>query len=85
MRMQEGATIKMKEGFGLFDQFRLWCPYVSPFDPCPPIRVKSFVVPPNMFIQFQPEGLPQFSPSEALRSGTLWPALFSPYPNKAAT
>jgi spore coat protein JA len=28
---------------------------------------------------FQPPNLPQFSPQEALRKGTLWPILFSPY------
>lgn len=66
----------------MFDQVRLWYPYVSPFDPCPPIRVKSFIVAPNQFIHFQPEGLPQFTLSEALRLGTLWPALFSPYPGR---
>jgi len=62
------------------NQARYWHPFIGPFDPCPPVRVKSYVVAPNLFIPFQPPGLPQFSPAEALRLGTLWPALFSPYP-----
>jgi hypothetical protein len=27
----------------------------------------------------QPPNLPQYSPREALRKGTLWPALYFPY------
>ncbi|MGG0667308.1 spore coat associated protein CotJA [Sporosarcina koreensis] len=50
-------------------------PYNSPLDPCPPIRVKTFVLPPQLFIGFQPPGLPQFTPEQALRHGTLWPIL----------
>lgn len=65
-------------------QTRVYFPYVSPFDPCPPIRVKTYQVPPQLFIGFQPENLPQFSPMEALKRGTLWPALYSPY-NPAAS
>ncbi|WP_135549064.1 spore coat associated protein CotJA [Paenibacillus cymbidii] len=61
------------------NQVRYYEPFVGPFDPCPPIRVKSYVTPPNLFITFQPPGWPQFPPHEALRAGTLWPALFSPY------
>lgn len=64
----------------MFDQVRYWHPYVSPFDPCPPITVKSYVVPPNLFVNFQSPGLPQNSPQVALRSGTLWPLFYSPYP-----
>ncbi|WP_436710705.1 spore coat associated protein CotJA [Brevibacillus formosus] len=43
------------------------------------MRVKTYQVPPQLFMQFQPENLPQYSPMEALKLGTLWPALFSPY------
>ncbi|BCU82604.1 hypothetical protein JIR001_23870 [Polycladomyces abyssicola] len=60
-------------------QERYWQPYVSPFDPCHPIRVKKYVVPPNQYIPFQPPNLPQFPPEMALRRGTLWPLLYSPY------
>jgi spore coat protein JA len=60
-------------------QERFWYPFVSPYDPCPPIRVKRYVVPPNQFLGFQPPNLPQFPPAQALIKGTLWPALFSPY------
>lgn len=64
----------------MIDQVRFYYPYVSPFDPCPPMRVKSYVVPPNLFVPFQPANLPQNTPHEALRLGTLWPLFFSPYP-----
>ncbi|MDO7908476.1 spore coat associated protein CotJA [Paenibacillus sp. JX-17] len=64
-------------------QFREYAPFVGPFDPCPPIRIKTYNVPPNLFVRFQPPGLPQFSPQEALRLGTLWPAFYSPYPAPA--
>ncbi|HEX7056567.1 MAG TPA: spore coat associated protein CotJA [Bacilli bacterium] len=65
-----------------FSQERVYYPFIGPFDPCPPIREKSYVVPPNQFVVYQPAGLPQFSPAEALRSGTLWPLFFSPYAGK---
>ncbi|WP_273850076.1 spore coat associated protein CotJA [Guptibacillus spartinae] len=55
-------------------------PYVSPFDPCPPIRVKSYSTPPNLYMGFQPPGLEQYSAREALQKGTLWKAFYDPYP-----
>jgi len=64
------------------NQVREWYPFVGPFDPCPPMRVKYYVVPPNLFIPFQPPNLPQFPLAEALRRGTLWPALYSPYESR---
>lgn len=60
-------------------QIRAYRPYVGPFDPCPPQLVKTYVVPPNLFLGFQPPNLPQFPPAEALKHGVLWPILFSPY------
>ncbi|MFD1957546.1 spore coat associated protein CotJA [Paenibacillus thailandensis] len=63
-------------------QLRFWKPIIGPFDPCPPIKVKSYVVPPNQYMDFQPPDLPQFSLPEALKLGTLWPALYSPYQSK---
>ncbi|MBW5447793.1 spore coat associated protein CotJA [Cohnella sp. CFH 77786] len=60
-------------------QWREWYPYVSPNDPCPPIRVKRYIVAPNQYIPYQPMNLPQFPLDEALYRGTLWPALYSPY------
>lgn len=60
---------------------RCFYPYISPFDPCPPMRVKTFVTPPNLFIPFQPPNLPQFAPKVALCKGTLWPIFFDPYFN----
>ena len=70
-----------KEVLKLFTQRKTYMPYVSPFDPCPPIRVKTYETPPNLYLGFQPYGLPQYSPREALYHGTLWPALYSPYTN----
>ncbi|TQR20392.1 spore coat associated protein CotJA [Psychrobacillus vulpis] len=49
-------------------------PYVSPRDPCPPILVKTFVLPPQLFTNFQKPGLPQYSPEQALKHGSLWPS-----------
>jgi spore coat protein JA len=69
----------------LREQTRVWFPYVSPHDPCPPITEKTYQVPPNVTMPVQPPGLPQFSPYEAIKLGTLWPAYYSPYtptPNK---
>ncbi|MGE5705057.1 MAG: spore coat associated protein CotJA [Clostridia bacterium] len=63
-------------------QERFYAPYVSPYDPCPPQRVKSYLIPPNLVIGFQPPNLPQYSTQEALQIGTLWPAFFSPYPGR---
>lgn len=65
------------------DQVRYYHPFVSPFDPCPPIRVKSYSTPPQLFIPFQPPNLPQFKPFDALKYGTLWPMLYSPYNSKS--
>lgn len=55
-------------------------PYVSPFDPCQPIRVKTYETPPELYLGFQAYDLQQYSPHTALHRGTLWPALFDPYP-----
>jgi len=66
------------------NQVREWYPFIGPFDPCPPMRVKTYVVPPNQFITFQPPNWPQFPLQEALRRGTLWPALFSPYESRCS-
>lgn len=44
--------------------------------------VKSFAIPPQLYMGFQPSGLAQYkTPKEALKHGTLWPQLFGPYPN----
>jgi spore coat protein JA len=64
------------------NEIKVYYPYISPFDPCPPQRVKAYSTPPELYMNFQPPGLPQYSPYEALRSGTLWPALYSPYESK---
>ncbi|WP_251555249.1 spore coat associated protein CotJA [Neobacillus muris] len=56
--------------------FKTYRPYVSPFDPCKPILEKAYSTPPNLYMGFQPPNLPQFTPMEALRAGTLWKPLF---------
>ncbi|UNO50740.1 spore coat associated protein CotJA [Alicyclobacillus acidoterrestris] len=53
-------------------------PFLSPFQPCPALP-KAFIVPPNQYITFQPSGLEQFSSTDALKHGTLWAPLYSPY------
>ncbi|RDI42961.1 spore coat associated protein CotJA [Falsibacillus pallidus] len=60
-------------------RYKSYSPYVSPFDPCPPIRVKTYSTPPNLYMGFQPNNLQQFTPQEALRAGTLWKAFYDPY------
>ncbi|NHM29093.1 spore coat associated protein CotJA [Neobacillus terrae] len=54
-------------------------PYISPFDPCPPIQTKTYSTPPHLYMGFQPLNLEQFTPAEALRAGTLWKPFFDPY------
>lgn len=63
----------------MFAQERVYHPFIGPCDPCEPRREKTFVIPANQFIPFQPMNLPQFPPHEALCKGTLWPLLYSPY------
>jgi spore coat protein JA len=59
--------------------YKSYEPYASPFDPCPPIKVKTYSTPPNLYMGFQPLGLPQFSPKEAIKRGTLWKPFYDPY------
>ncbi|WP_442594599.1 spore coat associated protein CotJA [Neobacillus sp. D3-1R] len=65
----------------MFTHHKTYNPYVSPFDPCKPILVKTYSTPPNLYVGFQPPNLPQFSPQEALRAGTLWKPFYDPYYN----
>jgi len=66
----------------MFSQEKVWYPFIGPFDPCPPMKIKTFSTPPQLYITFQPMSLPQFSPMDALKHGTLWPMLYSPYESK---
>lgn len=59
--------------------YKSYKPFVSPFDPCPPILEKTYSTPPHLYMGFQPPNLPQFSPFEALKKGTLWRPLYDPY------
>lgn len=68
----------------LNSELRSYKPFVGPFDPCPPMLCKTYVVPPNQYVVFQPADLPQYSLQEALRLGTLWPAFYSPYTSRRA-
>lgn len=56
-------------------------PYISPFDPCHPIKVKTYETPPQLYLGFQPYNLPQYPLRKALKRGSLWPALYAPYTN----
>jgi spore coat protein JA len=64
------------------NEVKFYHPYISPNDPCPPQGVKAYNTAINLYVTFQPPGLPQFSPYEALKFGTLWPSLYSPYESK---
>ncbi|RYM05377.1 spore coat associated protein CotJA [Sporolactobacillus sp. THM7-7] len=60
--------------------YRKWFqPYVSPFDPCPPLGPVPYETPAQLYLGFQRPGMPQFSPFQSLSHGTLWPALYTPY------
>ncbi|NDI35916.1 spore coat associated protein CotJA [Chengkuizengella sediminis] len=65
----------------MYTQTKRYYPYISPFDPCPPIRVKTYSTPPELYVGFQRMNMPQYNPSEALNRGTLWPIFYSPYPD----
>jgi spore coat protein JA len=75
------AHFHQKGGWVMSQTRKKYRPFVSPFDPCPPLLVKTYETPPQLYLGFQPPDLPQFSPSEALRHGTLWPDLYAPYTN----
>lgn len=82
-RPQQLSKSACKGGIDLnFTQEKTYTPFIGPFDPCPPILTKTFSTPPQLYMRFQPPNLPQFSPQEALRHGTLWPALYSPYESR---
>ena len=65
----------------MYTRVKCYYPFVSPFDPCRPMRIKYYSTPPQLYIQFQPYGLPQYPPKVALKRGTLWPAFYDPYQN----
>ncbi len=60
-------------------QMKTYSPFVGPFDPCPPMKIRVYSTPPQLYLGVQPPGQPQYSLPEALLQGTLWPALYSPY------
>ncbi|MBO8176633.1 spore coat associated protein CotJA [Aeribacillus pallidus] len=59
--------------------YKTYHPFVSPYDPCPSLGPRTYSTPPNLYIGFQPPNLPQYSPREALRKGTLWKVFYDPY------
>ncbi|UOY88483.1 spore coat associated protein CotJA [Bacillus glycinifermentans] len=71
----------MKHAQESFTRVKSYRPFHSVFDPCPPIGKRYYRTPPNLYLGFQPRGLPQFSPMEALQKGTLWPVFYDPYEN----
>jgi spore coat protein JA len=50
-----------------------------------PSKVKWMVSPLYLYMDFQPMHESQFSPAEALKHGTLWPAWCHPYPSHTVT
>ncbi|KKB37944.1 Polypeptide composition of the spore coat [Bacillus thermotolerans] len=69
----------MQKGMHMPSWYKTYHPYVSPMDPCPPITTKRYSTPPNLYLGFQPPGLEQFTPSAALKAGTLWKYFYDPY------
>lgn len=61
--------------------YRTYYPFISTFDPCIPIKEKIYSTPPHLYIGFQPPNLPQFTPAEALKAGTLWRDFYDPWYN----
>jgi spore coat protein JA len=59
--------------------FKVYETFVGPYDPCPPVRYKTYATAPNLYMNYQPMCMQQYNPNEALMKGTLWPALYSPY------
>lgn len=64
-----------------FSPLKSYVPRRGLFDPCPPLGRKYYSTPPNLYLGFQPPGLPQFSPQEALKKGTLWKVFYDYYDN----
>lgn len=58
---------------------KLYSTLVEPLSPCAQMTAKSYQTPPHLYAQYQPVGLPQFGPGEALANGTLWPAFANSY------
>jgi spore coat protein JA len=53
--------------------------YVDPHSPCQQVTARTYQTPQHLYLGFQPSGLPQFSPMEALAHGTLWPVFANAY------
>ncbi len=79
---KENKGYKTANNTNPLNQVHVYEPFIGPCDPCPPMKLKTYVLPPNLFIPYQPQGLPQYPIHEALRRGTLWPALYSSYQSK---
>ncbi|WP_077737085.1 spore coat associated protein CotJA [Bacillus sonorensis] len=71
----------MKHSKESFTKVKSYVPFRGSFDPCPPLGKRYYRTPPNLYLGFQPRGLPQFSPMEALKRGTLWPVFYDHYEN----
>ncbi|ALC82354.1 MULTISPECIES: spore coat associated protein CotJA [Bacillus] len=73
--------MKDNQAQAYYTKTKTYIPYRSPYDPCPPIGVKYYSTPPNLYLGFQPPNLQQFPPHEALKKGTLWPVFYDYYDN----
>jgi spore coat protein JA len=56
-------------------------PYISKHDPWKPLKEETPETPQPLYNGVQSPDLEQYSLFDTLESGTLWPALYSPYSN----
>lgn len=66
-----------------FTTVKSYKPFRGLYDPCPPIGLKTYVTPPNLYYRFQPPNFEQFSALDALKYGTLWKPLYDYYGSPA--
>ena len=71
----------MNSNKSTFTTVKTYKPYHGLYDPCRPIGLKYYSTPPQLYLGFQQPNMPQFSPAEALKKGTLWPAFWDYYDN----
>ncbi|WP_226528356.1 spore coat associated protein CotJA [Metabacillus niabensis] len=71
----------MNSNKSTYTSIKEYKPFHGLYDPCSPIGLKYYSTPPNLYIGFQQPNMKQFSPTEALKKGTLWPAFWDYYEN----
>ena len=63
----------------MYTHHKTYKPYISPFDPCMPMKTKTYSTPPHLYLGYQQPNLQQFTPAEALKAGTLWEPFYDPF------